>query len=318
MEQTDPELSGIKIMRMWYTMTHNHRQIAKIDSAYTVRCMGSHAENLFLVLDDFLPNLKVVDSTGEEYPVMTKEDIDRMLALKRANNPKLDKVARKIEQGSAVLLWIRFPPNRVMKREETRMIHLLYERREENVLPWHVRLKQTIRVLWTLKKPDTGCIKLRITPRSFRVFWTFKKPDDYKLADKMCAFNTPDKTIKKPWDKMLDVAHHDRTPDSETLMIRSSLDAVISYRLKPKTSVVLFPRITFGLLLALSSSLLFLRFVGWDGLDELLERDVELALFAASSSVVASRLIRNVEIRHGHMVWFLASIGLLPRCSCKQ
>ena len=162
------------------------------------------------------------------------------------------------------------------------------------------------------KKSDTDLQKLGVSPNhSFRVFWTFKKPDGYDLTDRLCVFNTSsDGVVKRPWDELQDRGHHDRTPDGETLIIHPDLEAVISYRLRPKTSVVLFPRITFGLLLALSGSLLLLQFVGQGRFDALLERDMELALFAASSSVVASRLIRNVEIRHMHARWFLASVGL--------
>ena len=42
MGQTEQELHGIKIVRIWHTMTHNHHQIAKIDSAYTIQCMKGH------------------------------------------------------------------------------------------------------------------------------------------------------------------------------------------------------------------------------------------------------------------------------------
>ena len=292
-------------------MTHNHHQIAKIDSAYTIQCMeGHHADSLLLALDEFLPNLRIFDSAGTEYPVMAKEDVNKLLEYERAN-PYVNQVAKKVECEGAFPLWIRFPPDRVMEPEEVRIVHLLYERHETGVQPRHAGLKQKLRTFWTSKKSDAGLQKLEVSSNhSFRVFWTFKKPDDYDFADKLCVFNTPDGTIKRPWDGIQDKGHHDRTPDGETLIIRPDLEAVISYRLRPKTSVVLFPRVTFGLLLALSGSLLLLQFVEENTFDVLLERDMELALFAASSSVVASRLIRNVEIRHGHARWFLTSVGL--------
>ena len=103
---------------------------------------------------------------------------------------------------------------------------------------------------------------------------------------------------------------YDSAPDSDTLVIKPGQKAIISYGLKPKPSAVAFPLSALWFLVAVSASLIVLRLLSWTVFDALLDRDIELALFIASFSMLIPRLISNVEIRHRYARLFWVPLGM--------
>ena len=286
-----PSLQKIRIIRAWYHITHNDRQISTIDLAYTIECISleEDVEHIILTMDSFLPNLKVVDHAGVEYPIMPKESV-ALLLKQKDNDETMKRLASQIKDGQGMLLWIRIPPDRPMRPREVRIIHLLHESRSINKDLQHLYV-------------DTNL--------PFRVLLTLKKPDDYEFTKRWCIIPTADDVISKQWDQVPDSRmRYDSTPNSDTLVIKPGQKAVISYKLKPKPSAVAFPLSALWFLAAISTSLIILRLSGWAQFDDLLDRDMELALFIASLSMLIPRLISNVEIRHRYARLFWVPLGM--------
>ena len=287
----------IKILRVRHFLEHNHEQITKIESEYTVQCTKDvEVDNIFLTFKNFLPNLKIRDSEGTEYPIMTNPNTKLLLDIMKEENQDVDKLIQQINKHKIFLIWIKIPPHKKLKPNEVRILYINFEN-EKNT-----NKKNMITINVSSDLP-------------FPVFWIFKKPKDYNIKDQYCYRIDNNKFKNKmSWKKKVDgVFYYENTPISSTLLIHANQKHVtISYSFTPKISRIALP---IASTLLLTSFSLFLIIVQLNEelsitFNNVLEHNLELALFIVSSSFIVPRFISNIEVRHTYFWFYFIPITL--------
>lgn len=104
--------------------------------------------------------------------------------------------------------------------------------------------------------------------------------------------------------------YHDSTSTSFIVYMKHGYGAEICYKFAAKTSTMLFPYVSFGLLTAVSTAVLFMLLAPdltsiMPQFGVLLDRKIELAAGMASACIAIPRLIPNVMSRIRWHMWFL-------------
>lgn len=302
----------IEILRIRNFLKHNSKQITNIESEFTIKCnkeiqdKEKFVDNIFLTFNEFLPNLKVVDSEGMEYPIMSNTDTQSLLEIMKdeSKDPiEIDNLIEDIKNHNLFLIWIKIPPCRKLQPNEVRILHLFFETRKINrFFGNHIYL-------------DVSC------DLSFPVFWIFEKPKDYYIKNQYCYTVEGDKlTNRRSWNCKDDVFYYDNTANASIFLVKPNQNnLLVVYSFSPKHSVVALPISSIVLLVSFSAFLIFIQNYAETvnsntlsiGIKNLLERKIELSLFIVSSSLIIPRLISNLEIRHSYFWLYFVPIGLI-------
>ena len=292
----------IEILRVRNFLEHNHKQITNIESEFTITSNKKNGtiDNIFLTFHNFLPNLKIVDSEGTEYPIMSNTDTKMLLEIMQEKNDseELARLIQDVKGRKIFLIWIKIPPNKKLLSNETRILHLYFDNTKIN--------KSGKRILLDVS-----------SNLSFPVFWIFKKPTDYNITNQISYTVKDEKlTNKKSWKNTRDGSfYYADTERTSTLLVKPNQDKlIISYSFKPKASIIMLPMTSIVLLVSFSSFLIVVQnsaAYGWYWIspslaENLLERKIELSLFIVSLSLIIPKFIVNAEIRHSYFwLWFV-------------
>lgn len=293
-----------EIIRTRNFLEHSPDQITSVRTEYTIRNIDSQRslDNIFLVYDKFLPNLHVTDSENIEYPIMSNSDTLNLLEHDGKDDDMARNMLSLVKECKKYVIWIKIPPNRKIQPNETRLLHLGYEKKK-NVK--HSPKHRNVPIL------------LRIKPRKrSSVHFTLKKPKDYYIP-------VPEST-KKGSNKKTSIRddpsfHYDETDTSLTFFVESDLDAVVSYKPHVKRSVMLFPAASFAMLTILAMALLLASacldstlpaapYCSTSPFLAIADHKIELLIFVVSSSLVIPQLFPNVVIRNRWSYVYLVPI----------
>ena len=135
MEEKNNSLSVgglVQVLRQRYFVNHNPDAKTQLIEEYTI--IGNKekgAENVILQSQDFLPNLTVYDSDGEELPVMpnnyTKILLKSWIKLAETDEKgELKEILLKMKSRKLNLIWIKLSENKKIEKNESRVINLEY------------------------------------------------------------------------------------------------------------------------------------------------------------------------------------------------
>ncbi len=284
----------VEIIRIRNYLTHNHKQITKIKQEYTIRSNKSlgFVDNVFLAFNGFLPNLKVNDSEGTEYPIMPNSDLRLLLEAKLDDGEDVKTLLDDINAHKIFVIWIKIPPNKKLSANETRILYVNYENKK---IPG---------------KLASNFVFLNVSADlSFPVFWIFEKPKDYDITSQY-AYTIIDNKLKniESWKKSKSF-HYDNTVESSGIIVKPESDnVVICYSFRPKPAIVALPAASILLLISFSAFLILIQHMTAGGYEfpshikQLLDYKIELSIFVISSSFIIPRFVSNPEIRH-NLFW---------------
>lgn len=299
-----------EIVRTRNFLDHRHGQVTQIDTEITIRCGGKAIDNIVLHSMDFLPGLRVVDSSGEEYPLLSNKDVRNVLRLDGSDLPgsSLGDILDAINKRQIRLLWIKIPPHKRLQANEVRIIHLKYD-----------HSKGRGGLLSAARSWHRGSILIEVPSQlPFPAFWILRKPEHYDIVRR--RYSRIEGDIQKPMGSWKDNGDAVFCNDSET-SVQFNVDrrqggAVLSYALRPKRSVLALPVAAVVLLSLLPVALGLAPLVAASGtpigsaVDELLRHELPLLLFVVATSMVVPRFIDDAYIRNGLLPLYLVPIAL--------
>lgn len=299
-----------EILRIRNFVNHDHGQATDVDMEITVHSVGETSESIILESSSFLPNLRMSDSSGEEYPLLSNKYLRIMLADEADDGPDRAEAARLlagIDSRKTYLLWFKTPLHRALQPRETRVLHLTYEypRGEAGLLGSMRRLK-------------TGAIRLRMSPpQPFPVFWVLNKPADYNISGR--------RYLKAKGGRLADAGSWENNEDAvccrdtercTSLHVRPDRSgAALSYSLTPKKIVLALPVAAIAMLSLLAASLAAVPHLDAGGslqpiADAVVRHKVPLLLFIIASSLVVPRFIDDAYLRGGLFWLYFVPVGL--------
>ena len=300
-----------EIVRVRNFLDHDHGQVTQIDTEVTIRCGSKPIDNIVLNSTDFLPGLRVVDSSGEEYPLLPNEDIRSILQFGVASSNSgsgLSTMLDDINKHRLRLLWIKVPPYKRLQPDEVRIIHLKYDHSKKQGGPLHVARR------WL-----NGSILIDVPSHlPFPAFWVLYKPAGYNIVRRgYSKIEDGAQRSMGSWKDNTDTVFCRDTEKSVQLGVaRSSGGAVLSYALRPKWSVLALPVAAAVLLSILSVAVGMGPQVLADdaplksAIDEMLRHETSLLLFTVTASMVVPRFIDDAYIRNGLIPLYLVPIAL--------
>ena len=305
------EGASYEIVRTRNFLDHRHGQVTQIDTEITIRCGGKAIDNIVLRSVSFLPSLRVVDSSGEEYPILSNEDVRNILRTRAySDRPGSDPggIIDAINKRQIRLLWIKIPPHKRLQANEVRIIHLKYD-----------HSKGRGGLLSAARSWHRGSILIEVPSQlPFPAFWILRKPEHYDIVRR--RYSRIEGDVQKPMGSWKDNSDAIFCNDSETSVQfnvdRGQSGAVLSYTLRPKRSVLALPIAAIALLSLLSIALGLAPLVAADGtpigsaVDELLRHELPLLLFVVATSMVVPRFIDDAYIRNGLIPLYLVPIAL--------
>lgn len=239
-----------EIVRTRNFLDHRHGQVTQIDTEVTIRCGDKAIDNIVLHSMDFLPGLRVVDSSGEECPLLSNEDVRKILHLEGGSDrlgSGLGGILDGINKRQIRLLWIKIPPHKRLQANEVRIIHLKYD-----------HSKGRGGLLSAARSWQRGSILIEVPSHlPFPAFWILRKPEHYDIVRR--RYSRIEGDIQKPMGSWKDNGDAVFCNDSET-SVQFNVDrrqggAVLSYALRPKRSVLALPVAAVVLLSLLSVAL---------------------------------------------------------------
>lgn len=299
-----------EIVRIRNFINHDRGQATDVDMEITIQAAGESSEHVILESDNFLPNLKMSDSSGEEYPLLSSKYLQIMLESAAAAGIKQHETTRLLADMSSRkthLLWFKTPPHKALEPHETRVLHLTYE------YP-----KSKGGLLGGTRRLRTGAIGIRMSPAlSFPTFWILNRPADYNISNRR-YLKAKGGTLADAgtWEDNKDVVFCKDTEKSTSLHVRPDRNgAALSYSLTPKKAVLALPVAAIVLLSLLAASLVAGPHLGGDGplrpiADAVVLHEVPLLLFIIASSLVVPRFVDDAYLRGGLLWLYFVPIGL--------
>lgn len=179
-----------EIVRTRNFLDHRHGQVTQIDTEVTIRCGDKAIDNIVLHSMDFLPGLRVVDSSGEECPLLSNEDVRKILHLEGGSDrlgSGLGGILDGINKRQIRLLWIKIPPHKRLQANEVRIIHLKYD-----------HSKGRGGLLSAARSWQRGSILIEVPSHlPFPAFWILRKPEHYDIVRR--RYSRIEGDIQKPW-----------------------------------------------------------------------------------------------------------------------
>ena len=325
--------SRFEIVRIRNFLSHDHGQVAEVDMEITIRS-GEESNHIVLELDRFLPNLRMVDASGEEYPLMSNKHLRITLedgAAAGVDHPGIASLLADINNRKTHLLWFAVPPHKALQANEVRVLHLTYEHSKKEC-----GLRDAIRRLWTGRRRDlahevasagpwgtiqrlwTGVIMISIPPAlPFPTFWILGRPADYNISRRRYS-RVEDGVLKSmgSWEANADAVFCESTAKSESLHVKPDTNgAALYYTLTPKKIVLALPVAAIFMLSLLAVSLWASPHVVdgdplWHIADAIVRHEMPLLLFIVASSLVVPRFIDDAHLRNGLLWMYFVPIGL--------
>ena len=307
----------VQILRQRYFVNHNPDAKTLLVEEYTIIGNKNKVDNIILQSYDFLPNLTVYDSDGEELPIMPNNYTMILIEswIKQAIDEKqqnhLRRILKEIESKKLYLIWIKLPPGKKLKRNQSRVISLKYAAKKE-------KLKN--KIIW---------LEL-FSNRNHSIFYIIKCPEDHFLSNRKIKFTQQNgkKQIRHGWKKHTqDSMYFTETNDSICITVKPNLknQVVLLYKFDPAPHIIAFP-VSVIVFLTLSSLYLvglsscpvssddmstncFLpEFLRPDDSSYLLSRSVDIGVAIIAASFVLPRLIRNAYIRHRMLLAYFVPV----------
>lgn len=300
-----------EIVRIRNFVNHDHGQATDVDMEITIQSASEVSDHIILESPGFLPNLRMSDSSGEEYPLMSTKYLQIMLEDAVAGGgpgrPAAARLLADVVSRKAYLLWFKIPPSRALRPHEARVLHLTYEHPKSRVgLPGGIR------------RLRTGPIAIRVPPAlPFPAFWILNKPAGYNVSGGRYSRIEDGVAVDGgSWEDNADAVFCKNTEKSTSLHVRPDENgAVLSYSLAPKKIVLALPVAAIAMLSLLAASLAAGPHLGGDGplrpiVDAVVRHEVPLLLFIIASSMVVPRFIDDAYLRGGLLWLYFVPVGL--------
>ena len=292
----------IEIIRQRFFIDHSNDAKTLINEEYTIISRFDDVTNLILYLPNFLPNLTVYDSDGEELPVMSNPYTNALIEAWIEDPNTTDEQAKtltdlrsKIRDRAVFLVWIKIPPEKALMNNQVKVFTLEYSTPKE--------------------KRKTDDMTLRIfSPTSHRVFYIIRKPEDYDFSKQQIETkNESGKDVKLSWNKAKHLLHKTETFDalSITSNHRTDVPIVLRYAFRPKIHIISVPVVALIILTAASLYLLIQQECMNDiecvntlsqNTLELLKIKFQIVGGIIAAALVLTRLINNPYIRHSMII----------------
>ena len=299
-----------EIVRIRNFINHSHGQATDVDMEITIRATAESSEHIILESHDFLPNLRMYDSSGEEYPLLSNKHLRIMLGDAAADGSGRAEAARMladINSRKTGLPWFKTPPRKELRAHETRILHLAYEcpRGEAGLVDSMRRLR-------------TGAISIRVFPEQpFPTFWILNKPADYNISDRRYLKVEGGAPVDAgSWEDNADAVFCKDAERSTSLQVSPDTNgATLSYSLTPKKIVLALPVAAIAMLSLLAVAPAAGPHLGSDGplgpiVDAVVIHEVPLLLFIIASSLVVPRFIDDAYLRGGLLWLYFVPVGL--------
>jgi hypothetical protein len=294
-----------EVLRQRLFLDHSPEVKTFVNDEYTIRSNNSKLTNIILEYPDFLPNLTVFDSDGEELPILPKAYVKTLIQIwinrsKDDEKTQFENLLSDIEDGKKYLIWIKLPEDKKLKMNEIKVFTLQYSAQKE-------------------ESRDEDYILKIISPNLHSVYHIIKVPEDYTFSNqKIILHDTEGKQrkIKKSWKKHKDVINVAETHDSLSINPNPKITKTISltYSFKPKWPITSFPYSVIAFLSISAGYVAYLdfcpdcTFLVFQGSELLLQKQFEISLAVVGASLVLPRLIKNDFVRHSMLTWYYAPI----------
>lgn len=297
----------IQILRQRIFINHSSTAKTFITEEYTVRSLGNGVDNIFIEKDQFLPNLLIFDSDGEELPIIRNDFTLQLLENKKKTSQDEDEKNKyqeyidNIKNKKVYMLWIKIPPNKKMIKNQLKIINLEYDAIKDR--------KPTKKIETVYKRSSLHS-----------VFYIIKKPEDYDFSNKphISLTDNNDKYSEffnwniKPGDPIYVTETYNSL--SVTIIPDRTKSVYIAYSFSANKNIISFPLLAVGLLSLASVLLLILNncsylnacgFLEIHSARVLFDKKVEFLVGVMAASVVLPGLIRNDFIRNTYKYFFL-------------
>ena len=298
-----------EIVRIRNFFSHDHGQVTKVDMEITILSTDK-SEHIVLESDKFLPNLRMADSSGEEYPLMSSKHLRIMLekaAPAGSARHDTDRLLADIAKSKTHLLWFRIPPHKVLQPNEARVLHLTYE-----------HPKRDAGLLGAVRSLRAGTIVIKVPPAlPFPTFWILDKPADYNISRRRYSrVKAGMSSDMGSWEENSGSVFCKSAAKSESLHVKPDRNgATLSYSLTPKKIVLALPVAAIAMLSLLAISLGASPYVDGGGplqpiADAIVAHKMPLLLFIVASSLVVPRFIDDAHLRNGLLWLYFVPVGL--------
>lgn len=299
-----------EIVRIRNFLDHDRGQVTRVDMEMTIRSTGKPSEHILLESSEFLPGLRMSDSSGEEYPLMSNRHLRMMLenaAAAGADRPGAARLLKDIDSRKTRLLWFRTPLHKALQPGEARVLHLTYEHPEK-----------TGGILGAVKSLKTGAIMIKVpAAQPFPMFWILNKPTDYNVSRRRYSSIEDGATANVgSWADNAGAVCCRGTAKSESIRVKPDRgEAVLSYSLTPKKIVLALPVAAISMLSLLAILLGVSPHVGsgsplWAVADAIVRHKMLLLVFIVTSSLVVPRFIDDAHLRNGLLWLYFVPVGL--------
>ena len=299
----------VEVVRQRFFIDHKSDAKTLINEEYTIISRFKSVSNIILQVPNFLPNLTVYDSDGEELPVMsnpyTNALIDGWIEDSKTDEQKeqLTNLVEQIRRCEVFLIWIKLPPQKALVNNQVKIINLEYSSKKE--------------------KESSNEMTLTIfSPLSHIVFYIIRKPEDYDFDKQVLeTINEQGKKVKLKWKKAEHFLHKTETFDALSITSNSKIDQpfILHYRFRPKIHIISVPLLALSVLIGASLYLLVQQNCVSDPkcIDTLSQNTIDLLKIKfhigggiIAASLVLPRLTNNPSIRHSMLLLYFIPVGL--------
>lgn len=300
----------VEVVRQRFFIDHKSDAKTLINEEYTIISRFKSVSNIILQIPNFLANLTVYDSDGEELPVMsnpyTNALIDTWIEDPETDEKQREQLTDLVEQIKSrqiFLIWIKLPPQKAMVENQVKVFTLEYSSKKE--------------------KQSSDEMTLTIfSPLSHRVFYIIRKPEDYDFATQVLeTTNEQGKTVKLKWKKAEDFLHRTETFDALSITSRRQTDQpiILYYSFRPKIHIISVPVVSLLFLIGAAFYLFIQQNCAADPecVDTLSQNTINLLKIKfqigagiIGASLILPRLITNPSIRHSMLLLYFIPVAL--------
>ena len=300
----------VEVVRQRFFLDHKSDAKTLINEEYTIISRFESVTNIILQLPNFLPNLTVYDSDGEELPVMSNPYTNALIdawiedpETDEKQKKQLTDIVKQIKSRQIILIWIKLPPQKAMVKNQVKVFTLEYSSKKE--------------------KQSSDEMTLTIfSPLSHKVFYIIRKPEDYDFAKQVLeTTDEKGKKVKLKWKKAEAFLHRNETFDALSISSRHQADhpIILHYSFRPKLYIISVPVASLFFLIAAALYIIIQQDCAADPkcVDTLSQNTVDLLKIKfqigagiIGAALVLPRLINNPSIRHSMLVIYFIPIIL--------
>lgn len=267
---------------------------------YTVGSKIDDLTNLFLLVEDFLPNLVVKDGNNNVLPVMPAPHVKKLLkwgisSTSDLEREKLDHIQSGISSNKLRLIWVKIPNKLAMMRGEIRVITLTYSAYKQRHHWWNFL--------------TSSKFVIRIKNKHYPLYYSLQIPKDYDFNQGRYLTGTGTEMTGVPPDQIRVSDTHDSR--LYKMSVSSYKPFKLIYSFKPATQT--YAASLLGLV-TLSSMGFIMWFYGHimisydQALHDLYQKNVEIGIFLIAGSLVLPQLTSNDSIRSSFLLLYALPI----------